>query len=168
MKPIVVASQRYSATARLARFLDQLLRPLVRCYSQAVTFINGADFLRKLHEHIQNKKHQFHPKTMFIRASICNFHTLLPHGHLLIILKDFLLQHVAAPSIENISINTIIRLTAIFLHNNRFYYDGKIYRFAKGSPSAFPLTETLSTIFVLHWQRLLLDEPQLRDRFYGR
>ena len=133
-----------------------------------MTFINSADFLRQLQEFTEDKKRRFDSKTMFVRAIIPNFHTMLSHGNLLITLKDFLNQYSFGDGIENVSINRIIRLTAIFLHNNRFYYNQKIYRFIKGSPSCFPLTETLSTVFVLQWQRLLLDEAQLRDQFYGR
>lgn len=133
-----------------------------------MTFINSADFLRQLQDYTEDKKRRFNSKTVFVRAIIPNFHMMVPHGNLLIKLKDFLDQHVIGTSIENVSINSILRLTAIFLHNNRFYYNQKIYRFAKGSPSCFPLTQILSTIFVLQWQRVLLGEPQLRDQFYGR
>lgn len=93
---------------------------------------------------------------------------LLPHDTLLSTFREFIIQHATGTSIDNIPLNSVLRLTALFLRNNRFYYKDKIYRFSRGSPSCFPLTETLSTIFVHQWQRLFLQEPPLRDQFYGR
>jgi hypothetical protein len=97
-----------------------------------------------------------------------NFNTMAPHGTMLITLRDFLNQHLPMPSIENVSINRIIHLTALFLHNNRFYYDNKIYRFTRGSPSSSLLTETLSNIFAYEWQQVLLRELLVENEFYGR
>jgi len=88
---------------------------------------------------------------------------------MLLVLECFLNDHLAIPGIENLSIKKIIDLTALFLHNNQFYYDNKIYRFTKGGPSSLALTETLSHIYAYQWgQRFLFEQPSLRNEFYGR
>jgi len=156
-----------SATSRLAYFLDKLLRPVLERQAQWTTFMNGADFIRKLNQYTE-EKHRLRSSTIFIIINIMNFNTIAPHGTMLITLKDFLNQHLAMPSIENISINRIIHLTSLFLHNNRFYYDHKIYRFTRGSPSGLLLTETLSNIFAFEWQQVLLRELLVENEFYGR
>jgi len=139
----------------------------MQCHTNSTTFLNGADFIRKLN-HYTEIKHRLRPTTIFATIKIPNFHTMVPHGTMLIALKDFLNQYLAVPHIENISINRIIHLTSLFLHNNRFYYDHKIYRFIKGGPRTLSFTETLSHIYVSQWERLLFKELSIRNEFYGR
>ena len=165
LKPVVVS--HHSATSRLARFLDRLLRPIVQIETQSTMFKNGADFIRKLNRHTENPC-RFHEKTVFILITVFNFHMMIPHGIMLITLTDFLHRCLPTPEIEDISVNRIIRLTALFLHYNRFYYDHKIYRFAKGSPKCFPFTETLLNIYLTQWQQLLIRDPLMQDQFFGR
>jgi len=162
----VIVSQ-CSATSRLNHFLDKLLRPVIERQAQWTTFKNGADFIRKLNQYTE-EKHRLRSTTIFTIINIMNFHTMAPHGTMLITLRDFLNQYLPMPCIENVSINRIIHLTALFLHNNRFYYDNKIYRFTRGSPSSLLLTETLSNIFAYEWQQVLLREFSVENEFYGR
>ncbi|CAF2924522.1 unnamed protein product [Rotaria sp. Silwood2] len=51
---------------------------------------------------------------------------------------------------------------------NRFYYNGKIYRFSKGGPANVPLIQTLSEMFATQWQKSLRDECNRRNEFLGR
>lgn len=166
LKPIVVA--RKSATSRLAHFLDRLLRPAVQRHTYGTTFTDGNDFIYKLHQFSSNKK-RFLPSTTFVTMTIKNLDIMLPHGELLIVLQDYLNEHLVVSSIENISIHEIIRLTSLFLHQTRVYYDHKIYRFLKGSPSSLPFTQTLLNISAFQWQQKnLLQEPLISREFFGR
>ena len=149
---------RKSATSRLAHFLDQLLRPIVQRHSQGTTFTNGTDFIYKLNEFTTDKK-RFHPSTKFATITIKYLETML---------QEYLNENLALPFIENFSINEIIRLTSMFLHHTRVYYDHKIYRFLKGSPSSLPFTDTLLNISAFQWQKNLLQEPLVNREFYGR
>lgn len=158
---------RKSATSRLAHFLDQLLRPIVQRHSQGTTFTNGTDFIYKLNEFTTDKK-RFHPSTKFATITIKYLETMLTHGELLLTLQEYLNENLALPFIENFSINEIIRLTSMFLHHTRVYYDHKIYRFLKGSPSSLPFTDTLLNITAFQWQKNLLQEPLINREFYGR
>lgn len=105
---------------------------------------------------------------MFATINITNFNTLDSHANMLLVLEHFLNDHLAIPAIGNLPIKKIIALTALFLHNNQFYYDNKIYRFTKGGPSSLAFTETLSHIYAYQWQKLLFKQPSLRNEFYGR
>lgn len=165
MKPIVVA--RKSATSRLASFLDQLLRPAIQRHEQSTAFIDGTDFIRKLDEFSLDKK-RFNTNTNFVTITIKNLEFMYPHGQLLTTLQEYLNENLATGFIENISINEIIHLTALFLHHTRVYYDHKIYRFLKGSPSSCSLTETLSNISAYQWQKNILLERSIMNELYGR
>ena len=165
VKPIIVS--QCSATSRLARFLDGLLRPVIQRQAECTTFVNGADFIRKLIRYT-DEQHPLRPTTIFATIKITNFNTIDSHSNMLAVLERFLNDHLARPGIENFSIKKIIDLTALFLNNNQFYYDNKIYRFTKGGPSSLQLTETLSHIYAYQWQRLLFEQPSLRNEFYGR
>jgi hypothetical protein len=165
LKPIVVAQR--SATTTLAQFLEQLLRPVVQRHIESTTFANGTDFIRKVSESTDSV-HRLHSKTLFAIISITNADDMATHDGMLFVLERFLLDNLAVPAVENISIRRVIELTSLFLNHNRFYYDRKIYRFKRGSPNSLPLTETLRTIYISQWQKLLLREASIRKEFFGR
>ncbi|CAF1346300.1 unnamed protein product [Rotaria sordida] len=138
VQPIVVT--KHSATAQLAYFLDQLLRPIVQRQLESTTFQNGADFIRNMAN----------------------------HDTMLLMFQDFLMNSCLLPTIQNFSKGKIFQLTTLFLRNNWFYYDHKIYRFVNGSPTSFPFTETLANIYILSWLKSLFRHQILEKEFYGR
>ncbi|CAF4915828.1 unnamed protein product, partial [Rotaria socialis] len=142
VKPMIMTTQ-YNATYRLGKFLNQLLQPVIDIHQQGRIFHNGTDFLEKIHNYI-DQYNRFRSTTNFVTITIKNFYHLAPHDILLSTLLDFFMKFYHLPVVENIHITKIVRLTSLFLHNNRFYYDGKIYRFIKGGPSNSGLIETLS------------------------
>jgi hypothetical protein len=154
-------------TFRLGQFLDKLLRPIIQDHRKATTFVNGADFIQKFNYYTEGK-HRLRPTTIFATIKILNFNTMVPHGPMLIALEDFLSQKLVIPYVENLSIHRILHLTSLFLHNNRFYYQNKIYRFIKGGPNSFSFTETLSNIYVFQCEQILFKELSIRNEFYGR
>lgn len=93
---------------------------------------------------------------------------MVPHRNILLALRDFLRECLCTPNVEGISIEKIFHLTSLFLTNNLFYYNDKIYRFTKGAPWAFPLTELLHNIYLIHWQKSLVNHPSMQNEFYGR
>ena len=165
--PVIAGVQR-SMTYRLSQFLYKLLQPVIDLQMRSTRFINGADFMRKFNFVYIEEKHRLHPTTMFATIKIPNFNMLVSHGTMLTTLKDFLDRHLSSNHIEFISINRIIHLTNMFLQNNRFYYDNKIYRFLKGAPNCLPFTKTLSNIYIYQWERSLFEELSRRNEFYGR
>ena len=134
---------------------------------QSTTFVHGADFIRKLNQYTESER-RLSPGTLFVTIRILNVNTIDTHEAMLMVLEGFLQERLAISAIENISIKKIVDLTALFLKYNRFYYEGRLYRFKKGAPSGVPLSETLSTIYIFQWQKLLLNEPCIRGELYGR
>ncbi|CAF1602325.1 unnamed protein product [Rotaria magnacalcarata] len=166
VKPIVVMQR--SATSRLGQFLDQLLRPTVHRHMEYTTFLNGADFIRKLNEYTTDKEHRIRSTTIFASISISNFHAIVPHKTMLNVFKDFLNDCTIRPFIEDLHINKITHLTALFLYHNHFYYNHKIYRFAKGSPTSLSYTQTLANIYLYQWQKLFSRQTSIKNEFFGR
>ena len=93
---------------------------------------------------------------------------MVTHESMLITLEGFLTDHLATPLVGDISIARFYKLATLFLNNNRFYYDNKIYSVTKGAPSSLLFTETLSNIYVFLWQQSLLEAPLLRRELFGR
>ncbi|CAF3972408.1 unnamed protein product [Rotaria sordida] len=166
VQPVVVA--QHSETIRIAHFLDELLRPDVRRELDQFTFANGVDFIRKLNDYIETPGCIFRPTTNFITITISNFDSMVDHDTMLSSFQYYLKDPCKSRTINGISISKIYELTTLFLRNNRFYYDDKIYRFVKGSPRSFPFTETLATLYVLSWFKSLFRQPSLEKEFYGR
>ena len=158
----------YGPTNALGHFLDQLLRPLVDGACRSTTFVNGADFIRQLNTHTKSK-YQFHSKTLFVTFKILNFYSVLSYDTILDTLGRFLTKCLSSNRLSNnLSIITVQDLTKLFLNNNFFYYNEKIYRFRKGSPNSLRLTKTLGDIFLLEWQLCLLNNPTMKNEFYKR
>lgn len=147
--------------------MDDLLRPVIERQTESIAFSNGADFIRKLNQYT-DEEHRLHSRTIFTTINIPNYHTMDSHKTMLTVLKDFLGDHLSVPAVENISITKIIDLTTLFLNNNRFYYDNKIYRFTKGSPTSLSLSETLCQIYAFQFHKALLREPFIRSELYGQ
>ncbi|CAF1397955.1 unnamed protein product, partial [Didymodactylos carnosus] len=146
----------YSPVNELTRFPYQLLRPLVDGACRATIFLNGADFIRQFNTYTKSKS-RFRSTTLFATFKILNLYSVSPHIIILNTLGRFLtkrLTHNRLPTY--LSIIAIQDLTQLFLTNNNFYYDGKIYRFGKGSPDSLRFSETLGNIFLLEWQLYLL------------
>ncbi len=142
-------------------------------------FINECDFMRKLLDYTNNKENHLHPTTLFATIKITNFHTMISHQSMIAALLNFFTDHLATNKVryqpletlkqyQSISIETIKKLTELYLENNIFYYNGKIYKFIKGGPNSLLFNDILSTIYLFHCEKLLFDDPRLKTAFYGR
>lgn len=168
----------HSTTAKLAQYLKQLLRPLLLRYMNERTFVNEADWIEKLHHYTYKEKH-LQPTTLFVTMNITNFHTMASHQSIVTTLVNFLNDHLATNKIHYtsitapnryqwISIDTIRKLTELYLKANLFYYAGKIYGFTKGSPNSLFLSELLSNIYLYTYEKLIYIDPRLKTELYGR
>ena len=90
------------------------------------------------------------------------------HALMADVLGYFFRDNYPSKKVENISIVQIQNLTRLFLYNNIFVYDDKIYSCAKGSPVTMPLTETLANIYLYQWQESICSEIRVRRQFFGR
>ena len=162
----MIVSQN-SATYRLGNFLDGLLRPVLQRHAEPTAFVDGADFMRQFN-HYAFEEHRLRPRTAFTTIEISNFYTMVNHETILITLKQFLSDHLSIPGIDDISIPQIVKLTTLFLNNNRFYYNQKIYSFTKGGPCSSLLTDTLLNIYAFEWQKSLLKKDFRDGGIYGR
>ncbi|CAF1320317.1 unnamed protein product [Adineta steineri] len=152
----------------LALFLYQLLRPLFESYSKSTTLNNNGDFIRKLEQYcIQSDCLLSHTK--FITFEIHNLHKRVSHTDIIKALHQFLTsQQTNVLREQGLSNDTIKKLTLLFLQNNMFSYQEKIYRFVKGCSINFRLSRLLFNIYLNYWQLPLVQQIRLADEFYGR
>lgn len=159
---------KHSITCRLAQYLDNLLQPIIRIYLRSTLFLNGASFLQQLHAFTEDKTHPIRSTTIFASLIVTNFYHMVSHETMLHTLKDFLISHTIEPCIEDVPIYKILRLTELFLYNNRFYYKNKIYKFSKGGPTSLLYVRTLSNIYLYQWHKLFLKQSSMKNEFFGR
>jgi len=68
-----------------------------------------------------------------------------------------------------ISIDTIKKLTELYLENNFFYYDRKIYHLSQGTgPNSFLFSDLLANIYLYTYDKFIATELKLTTEFYGR
>ncbi|CAF3050590.1 unnamed protein product [Rotaria sp. Silwood2] len=161
------SSYQHSPIQQLAQYLDQLLRPLFYSFSRSTTFLNSGDFMQKL-QHYYIQSNLFLPETHVATFKIYDLYTKISHTALLDALHSFLVSPLITGRHQRLSSDAIVELTSLVLKNNTFTYNGKAYRFIKGSPLNLPLTELLASIYLHHWQVPLVRNVRMKDVFYGR
>jgi len=151
----------------LAQYLYQLLRPLYENLSRSTTFLNGNDFIQKLEHHCVHT-HPLRGSTHFATFKIHDLHNKISHAALLRTLGTFLVNPLFTNRNDKLSNEAIEELTGLVLNNNYFIFNGNVYRFLKGCPLNFPLTELLIDIYMHDWQLSLVRHIRVSDTFYGR
>lgn len=162
-----LSSCRNAPVRTITLFLDRLLRPLYENASQTTTFLDGHDFIQKLQTYCQQAD-RLTTNTDFVTFELHNLYTRISHSDLLNALSDFLVQQLSSNRYQWLSIETIINLVKFSLKHHIFTYDGKIYRYVKGSPLNYTLTQLLFDIYLHHWQTILVRQIRLTNQFYGR
>ena len=173
-------SAHHSMTSKIAQFLKQVLRPLLLHDRSRTTRINEADFMKKLLSHTTSQEHRLAPTTLFATIKITNFSTMASHESILRRLEYFLFDHTVTNKVsyatlkalnllQSVSIDTLKKLTDFYLKNNLFYYNGKIYQLKKGTgPTSLFLSELLSNIYLLTYDKHISSNKNLENEFYGR
>ncbi|CAF4595695.1 unnamed protein product, partial [Rotaria sp. Silwood2] len=137
-RQILIITSKQSATSKIDKYLNKLLRPLADEKLYSTTFCDEADFIRKFN-HYANIEHRLRPTTLFCTIKISNYYTMDIHKNMIDVVGYFLTDHLAGNKLGPITILTIRNLLHLFLHNNVFYYKNKIYTFTKGSPNTMAL-----------------------------
>ena len=158
---------RSSVTWKIGQYINRLLRPLVTRVFLSRSFLDEADFIQKLNSYASTQ-HRLRATTLFCTLRITNFHTLATHKNLLEAVGYFLQDNLATPRLEGLSTATIQNLLQLFLYNNMFCYKNKIYTIAKGGPNTVPLSDTLSNIYLFEWQKIIGQEVDRSEGFFGR
>jgi len=106
--------------------------------------------------------------TKFVTFELHNIYTRVSHLDLLNALNDFLYQELPGNRYKWLSIDTIIQLVRFALKHHLFKYNGKIYRYIKGSPLNYTFTQLLFDIYIQQWQNILVRYVRSTNQFYGR
>ena len=164
MRPIVAsihAPSRYIST-----FLDELLSPFFNQVARTTTFTNGIDLVRALEKYRDNDF--LLPSTLFITFDVTDLYTMIPREGALAALARFCAQHSNSGKIDNISVDTLLRLARIVLDTNTFAYNDKYYRQIKGGAMGSPFTMVLANIYMLEWETSLIINQTSQKELYGR
>lgn len=153
-------------TISVSHFLDRLLRPLFDHVARLTRFINGIDLVRQL-EQYQDNGH-LKKSTFFVTFDVTDLYTMIPRDGALAALGRFLTKYSIDGKIQNISVDTIMKLARLVLDKNYFVYAEKYYRQIKGGTMGSPFTMTLANVYMLGWEQPLIDSQLCRGELYGR
>ena len=158
---------KQSMTSKLDKYVTRLLRSFVIQRTQTVTLRDEADFIQKLYDYTYTQ-HRLKPTTLFCSIKITNYSTLDTHENLIDTVTYFLTDNSVNYAIGHVPISIVKNLLQLFLYNNLFSYNNKLYRFIKGSPSTLALSDLLSNIYLCVWQKSILKEVERHREFFGR
>ncbi|CAF4958577.1 unnamed protein product [Rotaria sp. Silwood1] len=167
MSLVPMVTSEYSATWKIAKYLNQLLRPFADGVLRSTTFVNETDFIRQLNRYGTTER-RLRPTTLFCSIKITNFYTLDEHRNMIDTIGYFLQDHLVTNKLGLLTVQTIRNLLHLFLYNNIFSYKEDIFKFTKGAPNTVALTETLSNIYLFVWQKKLLKEVNQSIELFGR
>ncbi|CAF2819302.1 unnamed protein product [Rotaria sp. Silwood2] len=167
MSLVPIVTGQYSATWKIAKYLNQLLRPFADGILRSTTFAEETDFIQQLNRYATTER-RLRPTTLFCSIKITNFYTLDEHQNMIDTVGYFLQDHLVNNKLESLTVQTIRNLLHLFLYNNIFSYKDGIFKFTRGSPNTVPLTETLSNIYLFVWQKKLLKEVNQNIELFGR
>ena len=165
---VPIISAYGSPTWLLGRFLDRILRPFVRRVLEATTFDDETHFAWKLRQFCQSNGRALSPTTLLGTIRVTNYHAMAPHTVMADVLEHFLRDQLPEKRLEKITVDHLKNLVQLFLYNNVFVYEERIYTCVKGSPTTIPLSETLANIYLFQWQKPLLKLIKDRRQFFGR
>ena len=160
-------SSEHNLMHHLATYLDQILRPIFNEASQLTMFSNGEDFLRKLQSYCCQQYNSFDNKTYFVTFEIHNLYTNLSHKDILIAVSRLLAHRSKLDPIDGLNHRAIEELTFLFLQNQIFTYNQRIYRHINGCPLNFSLNRLLFNIYLHQWQLNSLQRVRMANEFYG-
>ncbi|CAF1506645.1 unnamed protein product [Adineta ricciae] len=163
--PIIVAHQ--SITSNIATYVNQLIGPFANEKMKQWTFCNEADFMTKLITYACDQ-HRLKPTTLFCTIQITNFYSLDVHSEMIATVIAFLRDKSAYNKVNKVSISIIENLLQLFLYQNLFSYQNKIYIIKKGSPRTMSLSETLANIYLYDWQKSILNQFEYKQELFGR
>jgi len=164
VRPIVTSI--HAPSRCISTFLDSLLSPLFYQVARTTTFINGIDLVRALEKYRDNGF--LLPTTLFITFDVTDLYTMIPRQGALMALVRFCAQHSNSGKIENISVDTILRLARIVLDTNTFAYNDKYYRQIKGGAMGSPFTMVLANIYMFEWETSLINNQTSQNELYGQ
>jgi hypothetical protein len=93
---------------------------------------------------------------------------LASHTNFIDLIVHCLEENVATNRVEHVVISTVRNLLQLFLYNNIFCYEDKIYAITKGSPSTIPLSTLLADLYLFEWQKKLAREVDRQQELFGR
>ena len=150
VRPII--SSLHSATTKISKFLDSIIRPIFDAKCRQTTIIDGISLIQDLQKYQQ--LHRLKPTTLFCTFDISNLYTVLPQNESLNILMEFLHVH-GYRKVKGVPLDAIRKLASVVIRENVFVYDKKYFKqILGGAAMGSSFTLTLANIFMWKWQRV--------------
>ena len=156
----------YGLTIGISRFLHHLLWPIYNQVTGSKTFVTGGDVISAMKQYTNNGL--LRPNTLFATVQIDDLYSMFPHEQTIEALQDFLQKYKSHENVQGLTIPTITKLALIFLHNQYFLYENRIYRQVRGGAFKSPLTTLLANIYLFYWQQDLVSTLNDKSEIFGR
>ena len=112
LRPIIAGL--HHPTITISGFLDRLLRPLFYRMASATTITSGFEVIEKLN---QWSKKNTHKETLICTMDVVDLYTMIPKKSCVLTIRK-MLDYLEIKQINNLKIETIIRLSRFVMQNN--------------------------------------------------
>jgi hypothetical protein len=162
-----LSSYNHCPIQSLANYLDRLLRPLFENFSRSTVASSSGDFMQRLDAY-GVQQDALLPRTRLVAFKIHHAYHHMKHDRILTALNQFLVHPLVNGRHERLTSDTIEALTALVLRHHWFCYQGRLYRYVRGSPVNSSFSRLLLDIYLHHWQASLVHQVRLANEFYCR
>ena len=162
LRPIIAGLHHLTIT--ISRFLDRLLRPLFYRMASATTITSGFEVIERLN---QWSKKNMHKETLICTMDVVDLYTMIPQKSGVLTIKK-MLDYLEIKQINNLKIETIIRLSRFVMQNNYFSYDNQYYHQIRGGAMGSPLTLTIANCYMFFYERDIVKQINNSGGLYLR
>ncbi|CAF1418077.1 unnamed protein product [Adineta steineri] len=164
LQPIMICND--GPMMGITNYLGHLLGLLVNDKLHCKTFHKSIDVIHRME--LYAKSGHLLPTTLFASFNIRELCLTFSHQQVIIALERFLNDYASDYLVHGMTIDTIIQLVRLVLHNQFFIYRFKLYRQIAGGASGSALTIPLVYIYLFYWRQDLLSNFINKNEIFGR
>ena len=161
---------KHGPTTGISRYLGHLLWSLFYQITGCRIFTNGADLVQTF-ETYANSQCLLRSTTRFVSLNISDVSMKFSHELMIKALEHFLVNYGTQEQMEDLSIETIVRLVRVVLTNQFFVYRNKLYQQTTGVLSNCLLNIPLTWIYMCYIQPAwisVLSNQKKQNELFGR
>lgn len=162
LRPII--SSLKHPTAKISKFLDDLLRPLFNRMTKQTSIESGFEVLKQL---IPWSEQKLTNETLFCTIDVVDLYTMIPQVEGVLSLKQ-MIDYLKLKQVDGIKVETIIRLSRFVMKNNYFSYNGKFYHQIRGGAMGSPLTLTIANCYMFFFEQIIARQIKNSGGLYLR
>ncbi|CAF3972554.1 unnamed protein product [Rotaria sp. Silwood1] len=149
---------------KISKFLDELLRPLFDKIASNTIVTSRTEVIKQLHEW---SKRNICQETLLCTMDVMDLYTMMPQIEGILSIRK-MLNLLNIKQVNDLKIETIIRLSRFVVQNNYFSYNDKYYHQVHGGAIDSPLTLIIANCYMFFFEQDIVKQIKNSNGLYLR